>query len=1198
MNPIPVFQLTDTESHAGTTLVEASAGTGKTFTIAGLFLRLILEKNLSVREILVVTYTVAATEELRHRIRQTLAKALKAFTTRSSNDPFLRGMLERHVRQRDDLAARLDRALYGFDEAPIYTIHGFCQRVLKDRAFETGNLFDTELVTDQTPLLGQVVEDYWRNQFYRAGRIPVIVALKHGLHPQSLLPLIQSSQCHPFLKLLSPVDGHSVESLAANLEGAFNSLRDVWRLEADVIRRHFGSSAKWANKPYKDDEAMAEAFRQVHICLTTTEFPASAMDALDLFRKSAIGEKVSQRSKLSAPTHRFFDLCDELCQAEGNFVIGVRLQALRYVQEELPRRKNELKIQFFDDLLTRLHGALIGAGGAALATVLRGQYAAALIDEFQDTDPLQYEIFHRVFTGSGNFLFLIGDPKQAIYGFRGADVFTYLKASQIADQTYTLKENWRSDSALVRSVNTVFSASSLPFVIRGIRFHPVEAKGEAEKARMQVDGKKEPAFQIWFWNRTGDVINKGVAANQLRSVVASEIVDLLNGKTTLGDRKLLPEDVAVLVPENRQAQLVQDALSERNVPSVLYTSASLFDTWEVLETQRVLTAIADPTLESELMAALGTDLMGYTGSQIEEVTKRETEWQQILERFRDYLDLWIQKGFIQMFRGFMQRERVRLRLLSFPDGERRLTNLLHVAELLHRASVENRLGVSGLLKWIGEQRELEGQVADEHQLRLETDEKAVKLVTIHKSKGLEYSVVFCPFSWKGANIEHHGEEQVFFHENGDGSLVRDLGSPDYDSHKQEARVERLAENVRLFYVALTRAKHRCYFVWGAFRDAETSAPAWLLHPPPTLEPDPIAAQENNFPGLDDNQLREDLSKLVEQSEDADGQPTIEVRDLPEPTHEKFEVSSTNTPTLDHRNFTGTIARDWRVSSFSSLTANHNEESPDHDELGVGARRELGASGIFAFPGGAKPGTCLHKILQNLDFIQWDQPATNDLVCEQLRLHGLSASDFSNVIVEMLGKVMTARLDERVPDLTLAKITTGQRLNELEFYFPLRKISPQLIENLLREYHFFGDDNSRSREPEGFSFAPVQGVLKGFIDLVFEFNGRFYLVDWKSNWLGSQIEDYDAAALEGEIRRRHYYFQYQLYTVALDRYLRLRLPGYEYEKHFGGVYYLFLRGIDPARPELGIHRARPAESFVSGLDRLLTGGVEVEGKVHE
>ncbi|MGD0258685.1 MAG: exodeoxyribonuclease V subunit beta [Verrucomicrobiota bacterium] len=1236
MKPVPVFQLAETELRAGASLVEASAGTGKTFTIAGLFLRLILEKNLSVREILVVTYTVAATEELRHRIRHTLARALQAFNTGASDDPFLRALVARQADQRADFAARLDRALYGFDEAPIYTIHGFCQRVLRDRAFETGNLFDTELVTDQTPLLRQLVEDYWRKQFYRAGKIPVIFALKNGLSPDGLLPLVRTSLPHPFLKLLSPVDGQTPESLAAALEAAFASLREIWREQKDAIRSHFGSGAKWANKPYNDDEAMADAFRQLDRCLGAPEFPPAALDALQLFKKSAIAQKVSKKAKGPAPAHRFFDLCDDLSRAEEYYIIGVKLGALHYVRQELPRRKDELKVQFFDDLLTRLHSALAGADGPALAALLRRQYVAALIDEFQDTDPLQYEIFSRVFTGPENYLFLIGDPKQAIYGFRGADIFTYLRASRHSQQTYTLKENWRSEASLVRSVNAVFSASARPFVFPGIQFHSVDAKGEADKKPLTVDGQAQPPFQIWFWRRTGAEINKGAADKLLPSVVATEIVELLNGQTALGDRKLLPEDIAMLVPENRQAQLVQDALNRRNVPSVLYTSASLFDSREVVETLRVLAAIADPTHESQLMAALGTDMVGLTGSQIEALAKREgerprephlysgsqaeavakqeTDWQQILERFRGYLDLWLQRGFIQMFRSFMQRQQVRPRLLAFPDGERRLTNLLHLLEVLHRASVEHRLGVSGLLKWLGEQRELEGQVAEEHQLRLETDEKAVKLVTIHKSKGLEYSVVFCPFSWKGATIEHGGEEQVFFHEQGDGNLVRDLGSPDYDAHKQQARVERLAENVRLFYVALTRAKHRCYFVWGAFRDAATSAPAWLLHPPPNPEPDPVTALENHFPQLDDHQLLDDLRKLADQSSGPDGQPTIAARDLPQPADTAFTAPSSAGLALDYRRFTRAIARDWRISSFTSLTANQGEELPDHDALGADARAELPASGIFAFPRGVKPGTCLHKIFEKLDFTQWNQPAAAALVREQLHAHGLPEAEFTHILVEMLGKVMTAPLDPGIPTLTLAKITAAQRLHELEFYFPLQRISPEMLRPLLQEAYpgrttgvrpssgaatsTNGGGSEFSSEPSGFSFAPGQGMLKGFIDLVFEFDGRYYLVDWKSNWLGNRVEDYGPAALAGEIRRRYYYFQCQLYTAALDRYLRLRLPGYRYDRHFGGACYLFLRGIDPARPGFGIYRDRLEEPFVRKLNNLLTGTAATEGQAHD
>ncbi|HOX55970.1 MAG TPA: exodeoxyribonuclease V subunit beta [Candidatus Paceibacterota bacterium] len=1195
MKAPPVFRLAETELRAGTSLIEASAGTGKTFTIAGLFLRLILERDLSVNQILVVTYTVAATEELRNRVRQLLARAREAFMTGASEDAFLKALLQQHAAQAKNLAARLTTALDGFDEAPIYTIHGFCQRVLKDRAFETGSLFDTELVTDPVPLLRQLVEDYWRKQFYRADRLPVLFALKNKLSPEALLPLVRECLPHPALKLLPDPEALTPAAVAAELEGVFSSLRETWRKEKDAIRSHFGSGARWANQPYNKERAMADAFRQIEHCLGAPGFPVAALDALLRFRKSAIAGNVSRKVKGAvAPEHRFFDQCEQLAAAEKRYVIALRLGAFRYVEQELPQRKDELKIQFYDDLLRNVHRALAGEHGQRLATILRSQYAAALIDEFQDTDPLQYEIFRRVFATPEHQLFLIGDPKQAIYGFRGADIFTYLEASRQASQTYTLKENWRSESGLVRAVNTVFGESPQPFVFDDIGFHAVEARGEADKHPLKVDGERQPALRFWFCRRDEKPITMETAKVRLPAVVASEIVALLNGPARVGDRDLLPQDIAVLVPTNRQAELLQQALGRLKIPSVLHTTASLFASREVAEMQRVLAAIANPTRESELLVALGTDLLGYTGAQLETLVRQEAQWQDILERFRGYLDLWLRRGFIQMFRSFMQREQVRPRLLAFPNGERRLTNLLHLAEVLHQASLERRLGVAGLLKWIAEQREVKDQASEEHQLRLETDERAVRLVTIHKSKGLEYNVVFCPFSWKDKDIEHHGEDQVLYHEQGDGRLTRDLDSPEYDAHRQSALVERLAENVRLLYVALTRARHRCYFVWGAFNGAGTSAPVRLLHPPPTNQPNVVSAQEQHYKNLSDEQLLADLRQRVDQSVGPEDGPAIEVQDLPEPAETPLAAPVSTAPALTCRKFTGAIARDWRISSFTSLTANQDEERPDHDELGAQGRDgppgrpESIASGIFAFPGGAKPGTCLHKILEQLDFTQWNQPATHELVRDQLQAHGLPAAEFSDIIVEMLGRVLTVPLDEKVAGLTLAKLSTGQRLQELEFHCPLGRISPETLRPLLREHRFAGAKDP-GIEPEGFSFTPVRGMLKGFIDLVFEFGGRFYVLDWKSNHLGNRVEDYAAAALADEVRRRHYCFQYQLYTAALDRYLRLRLPGYSYEKHFGGVYYLFLRGIDPARPGFGIHRDRLKESFVRKLNGLLTSG---------
>jgi exodeoxyribonuclease V beta subunit len=1176
MNPPPVFQLDSTELKKGVSLIEASAGTGKTFTIGGLFLRLVLEHGLFVQEILTVTYTVAATEELRGRIRETLAAALKAFETHASEVPFIQALAERFSGQNQDKIALLEQAIRGFDEAPIYTIHGFCQHTLQDRAFESGNLFDTELVADQGPILVQALEDFWRRHVSAAGKIAAAFAAKHEKSPESFLPLINSCLPHRFLKVLSPVAGYELPVLAADLESTFGVAQEVWRRDKDTIKSLFGDQATWGNKPYNRSDEMALLFGQVDAALAQADFSAAALASLDKFTAESIEQGRSKKSKAPAPQHHFFDLCSALATAEDRFLAGLDWHALQFVQRDLRRRKEVAKVQSFDDLLNRLLGALEAPGGDLLAAALRGQYRAALIDEFQDTDPVQHRIFRRVFARGDTFLFLVGDPKQAIYGFRGADVFTYLEAARQVEHRYTLKENWRSESGLVNATNHLFATNPRPFVLHGIQFYAVEAKGNADKTPLRIGGQALPPFQVWFWQRDNKKITKGEAEKILPAAVASEIARLLNGNAELGERRLLPEDVAVLVPENRQARLMHDALNALNIPSVLYTTESLFKSHEVAETKYLLAAIAEPGNEPLLKTALATDILGHTAQKIEQLAADETTWQDTLQRFHDYLDVWVQRGFIQMFRGLLQGEEVHQRLLRFPDGERRMTNLLHFGELLHKASVENRLGATGLIKWISEKEDPEF-APDEHQLRLERDEKAVRLVTIHRSKGLEYPVVFCPFSWKSSDIEHNREKIVLFHEPQSGEQVRDLGSGDVARHVQLARIEKLAENVRLLYVALTRAKHRCYLAWGGVRNTATSAPAWLLHPPENPEPNPVEALEKKFGELDSTQMLADLQRLGSES-----RGTLAVDQLPPASDEKFTPLPAVESQLSPRTFTGHIQRDWRIASFSSLTAGRDDEQPDHDAVWQVPDTESEATGIFAFPRGVRAGTCLHKIFEKLDYQRWSEPATKDLIADELRAQGVSPMDFAGIVHEMLGKALSVPLP-----FTLATIGMERRLNELEFCFPLGRISPRPLQLLMARHGVLADD-----EPERFGFSPLTGVLKGYIDLVFQWEGRFYIIDWKSNWLGNRVEDYGPAALRDEIQRRSYFLQYQLYTVALDKYLRLRLPGYSYERHFGGVFYIFVRGVDPAWPELGIYRDRPSERLVRELGEMLSGNAAI------
>ena len=1177
------FSLTETRLARGVSLIEASAGTGKTYAIAALFVRLIVEENLSVREILAVTYTEAATEELCHRVRQALVQAAQAFATGQSKVPFLLSLVSRFREQSKEMEARLQMALCDFDEAPIHTIHGFCQRTLRDRAFESGLLFDTELVTDPSEFLQEIADDFWRKSFYEAGPTLVNFALKNNFGPDRFLSLLHTCNNFPQIEFLSQTHGHPFETLSAELEKCYLTAREVWRSDAGTIKACFGSTIKWGNKPYNDDEAMAARFDQLDTCFSESDTDFEALSALGDFCTSQLLGKRNKRSKVPAPipSHPFFELCEAVCKAEQVWLVGLQLAFVKYAKGELPRRKAERKIQYFDDLLTRLDAALSGPGGESLARDLQTRYRAALIDEFQDTDPVQYSVFRSAFAGGKTFLFLIGDPKQAIYGFRGADIFTYLEASGQATCRYTLGENWRSESGLVTAVNKIFGAAAGSFVFDRIDFQDAVPKGKANEQLLTIGDKQEPPFQLWFMRRNGaKEVSKGFASKTLPSVVAGEIVRLLNGNTKIGERRLKPEDIAVLVLANWQAAKVQEALSEFKIPSVLHTTASLFESHEAAELRRVLDGIALPGDERLVKSALATDLFGFDGCQLAECP--EAQWNEWLQLFHEYLELWNRDGFFRMFRLWLQRQQVRQRLLSFPDGERRLTNLLHLGEVLHQAETESRLGVTGLLKWLSEKMGQSEEAAEEHQLRLERDDNAVRIVTVHKSKGLEYPVTFCLFGWKDSNLtnKRSAEELVFFHDaTRNNRLVRDLGPDIADAHRQQARQEKLAENVRLFYVALTRASHRCYFAWGGVKDAGTSAPSWLLHRPPTSTGPLLASLEAHFKSLDDEAMLEDLNLLTQKSGGA-----LAVSDLPKPATTAYKPQTRAGALLECRQFKGHIRRDWVISSFSYFKAGLHEELPDRDAVVAPAKEEAPGTGMFAFPGGTKVGTCLHEILEKLPF-----DATGEyilkLVNQRLKAHDLATPGNAEAVQQMLELLLQFPLAAERKDFTLSKLASSDRLNELEFYFPIHNVAPARLQSLLGK---LGWSSAVPAQLDRLAFAPIQGFLKGFIDLVFRFEDRYYLVDWKSNWLGNRPEDYSPDAITDEMRRQYYFVQYYLYTAALHKYLALRVPGYDYERHFGGVIYLFLRGLDPAHPERGVYRDRPPRTAVEQLSALLKG----------
>lgn len=1185
----------------GTNLIEASAGTGKTYTITCLFLRLILEKRLTVNDILVVTYTVAATEELRDRIRKKIREAMEAYAKGDCQDLFLKGLIQK-VPEAGDAMSLLRSSLRDFDEASIFTIHSFCQRTLHESAFESGSLFDTELEPEQeTGIMEEIVEDFWRRHFYNAPIEFVSYALRKKYGPSFFLKLLNKGISHLDLKIIP--DAKPVSAIKAEpFYRAYGKLQKAWPGARAEVEERLSDPGLYSEYTKGFPEYMG----------IMGSYAAGAISAFPLPEKfekftTAELEKKTRKGK-SIPRHPFFTLCDEvqktaeaLQKEMDRQLLFLKGEIFRCLHKELPTRKQRRNIQSFDDLLTRLRHSLEKAGGDELSETIRRRYKAALIDEFQDTDPVQYAIFENVFGKGGAILFLIGDPKQAIYSFRGADLFAYIKAKGQVDSWYTLTKNHRSEPGLIAAVNTIFTNGNNPFLYKEIPFKAGVPKEWTDHGLLKIQDKPQPPFHLWFVDSNevaeGKIINKGVAYDLIPEAVAGEISRLIllgrRGKALLGSTPLREADIAVLTRTNKEAQFMQEALAELKIPSVLYSTGDLFETHEAMEMSRVLEGIANPHQEGAIRAALTTNILGLSGETLDTLQRDEAGWEVWLTRFREYFEMWEEKGFIQMFRYFLLEEKVRSRLLSLPNGERRLTNVLHLSEVLHQAAIEEKLGMVGLLKWLARQRDPGSPRLEEHQLRLESDANAVKIVTIHKSKGLEYPIVFCPFNWGKSKID---PKEVFtFHDHEDDWRLNLVLNPEESPNRASAEKEELAENMRLFYVSLTRAKNRCYLVWGRFRDAETSSMAYILHPPGEGVENIVEATGNHFKAMADEDIRQELETIAHKSKG-----NILLSDMPKTPGKEVPPAEKAREELAGRNFSGTILCDWQIASFSSLTSGLREiagaslhasmDLPDHDQTILPEEPVLEEMpfSIFAFPRGAKAGSLLHEIFQVLDFMGEDQSAVKKIVDEKLREYGFE-KDWQETVAQMIGRVLAAPLQPEANGLTLSRIGKKDKLCELEFYFPLQPITPKKLRKIFAECGGAGIPNEFPGRIEELDFSPARGFMKGFVDLAFQFQGRFYIVDWKSNYLGNRVEDYSRERMIREMEGSLYLLQSNLYVLALHQYLKKRLPDYRYRDHFGGVFYIFLRGVDPqAGGEFGIYRDLPGEALVEALSRNLIG----------
>ena len=1158
----------------GERLIEASAGTGKTFTIAALYLRLLLglggssafPRPLTVEELLVVTFTEAATEELRGRIRSNIHELRIACLRESTDNPLYARLLD-EIDDKKQAAQWLLLAERQMDEAAVFTIHGFCQRMLSLNAFESGMLFEQQLIEDESLLRYQACADFWRRHCYPLPREIAEVVFETWKGPQALLADINRylQGEAPVIKA-PPPDDETLASRHQQIVQRINALKQQWcdavgelegLMEASGIdRRKFnrGNQGKWIEKI----SAWAQSATQSY------QLP----EALEKFSQRFLEDRTKEGGVV--PQHPLFVAIDELLAEPLTLRDLMITRALAEIRETVAKEKRRRGELGFDDMLSRLDSALRSESGDALAAAIRTRFPVAMIDEFQDTDPQQYRIFRRIWQHQPDTaLLLIGDPKQAIYAFRGADIFTYMKARSEVSAHYTLDTNWRSAPGMVNSVNRLFGLMDDAFMFREIPFQPVKYAEKNQSLRFEFYGETQPAMTMWLME--GESCGIGDYQSYMAQVCAAQIRDWLKaglrGEAMLisghDARPVSAADISVLVRSRQEAAQVRDALTQLAIPSVYLSNRdSVFETLEAQEMLWLLQAVMAPEKENTLRSALAASMMGLNARDIDMLNGNENAWDRVVDEFVGYRQIWQKRGVMPMLRALMSARQIAENLLATAGGERRLTDILHISELLQEAASQLE-SEHALVRWLSQHILEPDSNASSQQMRLESDSHLVQIVTIHKSKGLEYPLVWLPFI-----TNFRVQDQAFYHDRNSFEAVLDLSEANESVALAEA--ERLAEDLRLLYVALTRSVWHC-----------------------SLGVAPLVRRRGDKKG-DTDVHQSALGRLLQKGEPMDAAGLRSAIDavcdenivcrIPDAVSmEPLPGTVASEASLNARRVQRTPGDNWRVTSYSGLQQRGHGIAQDLmprldiDATGVGEVVEEPELTPHQFPRGASPGTFLHSLFEDLDFTQ---PVEAAWVQEKLELGGYDA-DWEPVITAWVTAILHAPLNET--GVSLSQLSAREKQVEMEFYLPISQ--PLIAENLdalIRQF----DPLSAGCPP--LEFTRVRGMLKGFIDLVFRHNGRYYLLDYKSNWLGENSAAYTPEAMAAAMQAHRYDLQYQLYTLALHRYLRHRIADYDYERHFGGVIYLFLRGVDSKQPQQGIYTTRPAGELITRMDEMFAG----------
>jgi exodeoxyribonuclease V beta subunit len=1190
----------------GASLIEASAGTGKTYTIVNLYIRLLLGHGcspLGVEQILVVTFTNAATGELKERIRQRLRQTYLDFFAQHSQDLFIQQLIQ----QSDNIeldCQRLALASKQMDEAAVYTIHGFCHKALTEHAFESGAMYEQSFILDESEWLKLAAEDYWRKHVVTLPEQPLQLLLTHWATPNAMLKDIG--------RLLSQ---HAKPYESIDIDSAINSVNKYveqvsrvkqWWLSNDVSQQlskaNLNGRAKLGKLPTLQD---MQAFCKSDLLQIDFDKTGWLLYSPEQITKAA---KKGSSDLSHLDFSQFEQLQSLLLRCQQNLTLAFSQHAMSVVAANLASHKQMLHLLSPDDLLAGLQRALnrpaVNTNNSnALANTIRQTYPAALIDEFQDTDPVQFEVFQGIYgvadpEQSKVCWIMIGDPKQAIYAFRGADIFTYIKAKEWVDSQrhFTLATNWRSAPKLVNAINQLFENSRKGFLFeQSIPFYPVQAGRDF--AGLTVNGQAVNSLDFQhLCSDKNETISASDASAQLAIATANQISHWLQLAKTdqaqIQNRAITAADCCVLVRNRNEAQIIKNALSAVKVASVFLARKSVFATQIAVDVFRLLKALSQPTDERLLKAALMSELFTFNAQQLDNLFNEETRWQDVLEMRFYWHQTWQKHGLIRAVNQVLQHFEVEKGLIKHQtDGLRRVTDLRHITELLQQQSLQ-LVGEAQLIHWFESCLLEPDHNSDNQQIRLESDANLVQIITLHSSKGLEFPLVFIPFasSYKNAQqaLYHNDQQQLEV-----DFLVQ-------DANLQKADFERLAEDIRLLYVAITRAVFYCSIgVWNISLGkskkmsgfGQTALGCLLMSAKDVAEMDP----EQN---ITDQHISERIQSLATKCDLSYRSFTQVVSE----TSAEFanQNSDSQQKQLKAKQLAKPVGRAWRLTSYSAISSQQvhlDMPSPGQDEgqdqvLNLAQNDELTQSDKhseqeftpFSFERGANAGSFLHGVLENIDLQKPEE--LPEVITQQSTWFGIDEQwhgCLQNWLTDVLLAPFNSKTNKQSANLSLSQLSVNQVKVEMEFHMPLHKVQVKDFNRIINMYF--------KQHARDYQFEQLNGMIKGFIDLMFEYEGKFYVADYKSNHLGDGYDNYHYAAMEEAMTGHDYHLQAILYTLALHRWLKHKLVNYDYHTHIGGAYYLFIRGMSQTVPGNGVYFILPERSMIEELDDLFSGNVK-------